>query len=368
MNILFSTNLPTSYFVEFAEELSKYVNLTVVFERNFNLHTNQKCIENFNSFHFKSIILNSKSRSTKENIVSFKITQAIKRIEPDFVIFGNPCSPTGILGELYCKRNNIKYIVHSEGGFLNDKKNIKEWIKRFVMKNACMFFTGMSSDNNYFLKYGAKPTTLKKFNFSSLHNSDIDIKPFTKIEKAELRKKYKIEDKLTLLCVAQIIERKGVDILLDVYSKINDNVQLLIIGGEATPALENIIADKKIKNVFFIPRIDKNNLSNYYRMADIFILLTREDIWGLVINEAMSKGLPIITSNRCNAGIELIKNGVNGFIVDINNIDEVLDATLLLIKDEKMRETMGKNNLTKIKEYTIERMAEQIARHLNDYE
>lgn len=55
--------------------------------------------------------------------------------------------------------------------------------------------------------------------------------------------------------------------------------------------------------------------------ADIFVHPTREDIWGLVVNEAMAKGLPVITTDRCVAGLELIKNESVGRIVPVENID-----------------------------------------------
>ena len=48
---------------------------------------------------------------------------------------------------------------------------------------------------------------------------------------------------------------------------------------------------------------------------------TREDIWGLVINEAMAYGLPIITTDNCLAGLELIKNEENGYIIPVNNTE-----------------------------------------------
>lgn len=83
----------------------------------------------------------------------------------------------------------------------------------------------------------------------------------------------------------------------------------------------------------------------------------REDIWGLVINEAMAHGLPIITTDRCIAGLELIENGEGGFIVETENVEKLAYAMNILIQNEELARKMSERNLAKIKEYTIESMA-----------
>ena len=63
-----------------------------------------------------------------------------------------------------------------------------------------------------------------------------------------------------------------------------------------------------LKNVYFIPFQNSDIIELYFKAADLFVFPTREDIWGLVINEAMANALPIITTDRCVAGLELIEN------------------------------------------------------------
>ena len=93
--------------------------------------------------------------------------------------------------------------------------------------------------------------------------------------------------------------------------------------------------------------------------ADLFVLPTREDIWGLVINEAMSNGLPIISTNRCIAGLELVKDGENGFIVPVDDVDALSQKIETILSNEQILETMGKKSLEKIKDYTFEQMAKR---------
>ena len=111
----------------------------------------------------------------------------------------------------------------------------------------------------------------------------------------------------------------------------------------------------KIKFCGFKPFDEIKNMMND---ADVFVLPTREDIWGLVINEAMAFGDAIITTNRCIAGLELIENGKNGFMVDVDNVDALANAMKTIITNKNMLQLMQLNSLLKIKDYTIEQMVE----------
>ena len=73
----------------------------------------------------------------------------------------------------------------------------------------------------------------------------------------------------------------------------------------------------------------------------------------------MAKGLPIITTNKCGAGLELIKDEENGYIVTVEDYKAIAEKINLIIEDEKLKEKMIFNNIDKIKAYTIENMARQ---------
>lgn len=113
----------------------------------------------------------------------------------------------------------------------------------------------------------------------------------------------------------------------------------------------------QLKNVHFVGFKRTDELSKYYQCADLFVFPTREDVWGLVINEAMAYGLPIITTDRCIAGMELIKDDENGYIVPVENVEILNEKMNRLIFDDTLRKRMGEKSLEKIHEYTFENMA-----------
>ena len=82
-----------------------------------------------------------------------------------------------------------------------------------------------------------------------------------------------------------------------------------------------------------MPFMRKDQLKEYFLISDLFILPTKEDIWGLVMNEAMGYGLPVITTDKCIAGVELITDEINGYIVPINYVEELSNKNNFILSD-----------------------------------
>ena len=158
-----------------------------------------------------------------------------------------------------------------------------------------------------------------------------------------------------VLAIGQFIHRKGFDVLLQSAASVNPDTGIYIVGGEATEEYKRLREELGAEHVHFLGFQKKNRLAEFYKAADVFVLPTREDIWGLVINEALAYGLPTITTDRCVAGLELIEDGVNGYIVPVE------DATALAEKINAVLaadlEKMGTAALEKIRPYTLENMA-----------
>lgn len=115
-------------------------------------------------------------------------------------------------------------------------------------------------------------------------------------------------------------------------------------------------AKLKLNNIHYMGFKSKEELKEYYQASDIFVLPTRKDIWGLVVNEAMANGLPVITTNKCIAGLELINNGKNGFIVEADNIIQLSNCINEIIDSNERLQSMCVNSINTISNYTIEKM------------
>ena len=103
--------------------------------------------------------------------------------------------------------------------------------------------------------------------------------------------------------------------------------------------------------------MNKDALNEYYRASDVFVLMTVGDVWGLVINEAMAVGLPVITTDKCVAGLDLVKDFENGFLVAVGDDAALCDRLHRIFDDPAIIANMARNSLEKVSPYTIENMA-----------
>ena len=181
--------------------------------------------------------------------------------------------------------------------------------------------------------------------------------PPTAAEKAAAREKLGLHGAHVTLGVGQFIPRKGFDLLLRAWASCPAEEALCIVGQEPPQEYLDLKAELHLDNVQFVGFRKKDALQDYYRAADLFVLPTREDIWGLVVNEAMANALPVITTDRCVAGLELVQNGVNGYIVPVEDVPALAEKINAVLADDALRAAMAQAGLAAIAPYTIENMA-----------
>jgi glycosyltransferase involved in cell wall biosynthesis len=126
-------------------------------------------------------------------------------------------------------------------------------------------------------------------------------------------------DGFTLLYVGQMIPRKGIQEMANALATLDvaesARLSLLLIGGKLSPALEHAFASTGVK-YRCLPFVQPEDLIRYYAAVDAFVLPTLSDEWGIVLNEAIAAGLPVIASPYAGATTDLVQNGVNGVIAD----------------------------------------------------
>lgn len=340
MKILIISSFPAPYRVDVFKEISKVHETTVFFETNKDQNRSAEWFVKNSQFKFE--ILDNKI--SKENY-----KQALKNIKQfDVVLAYDFYLKSAMIAQLICIFNKIPYFINCDGAFINNNF-IKKQIKSYFIKNARGCFASGIYAKKYFMYYGAKEENIYIHDFTSLHGEDILEERISDNEKQKLKEILGLTGKKVVLSIGQFIERKGYDILLEAWKSVNKEYELVIIGGGILEKeYLDFIEEHNLKNVKILGYKSKEDIKQYYKAADVFVLPTREDIWGLVINEAMANGLPIITTDKCIAGIELIENGKNGFIIKANDSNELSDRIIEVINDEKVLRTMSINNIKKI--------------------
>ena len=149
----------------------------------------------------------------------------------------------------------------------------------------------------------------------------------------------------SIIFVGRLEYEKGVDRLIDVWEILHKKYpdwQLQIYGnGTLKEKINRMISQKNLTNLIIHQPI--NNISKKYIENSIMVLTSRYEGFGLVLIEAMSCGLPCVAYNCPYGPKNIIKNGINGWLIEDGNIQQMADNISLLIENREMREKMGKN-------------------------
>jgi glycosyltransferase involved in cell wall biosynthesis len=175
--------------------------------------------------------------------------------------------------------------------------------------------------------------------------------------------KFFFEDKIVLGYVGRISREKGLDILLDIFLKLNakyDNITLLIVGDG--PMREIFNNKENIKVTGFISHRDT---AEYFRAMDIFILPSLTEANSLSTLEALKSGVCCVNSD-VGAIHDYIKNGINGFFYYTQ--EELYLLLDKLIENKKLRKIIGKNASDSVKEYTWENTVNYLIKVFEKYQ
>ena len=161
------------------------------------------------------------------------------------------------------------------------------------------------------------------------------------------------------LFVGRIRERKGLHILLQSCSLIKDkgykNWTVLVVGdGEQREELEQYCQAQNLdNNVHWLGQVPYDQIAAYFRYADVFVLPTKEDTWGVVILEAMLFGKAILCSTGAGSS-ELITDGENGYVFAHQDSQKLAELMLKFLQDSSLAVNMGEQSKKVMSAYTPE--------------
>lgn len=354
MKILYLTNIPSPYRVDFFNELGKLCQLTVLFERESAGNRDYRW-KAFDFKNFKFIFLKGKKIGIDASMC-FTVVKYLKK-NYDAIILGGYSSPTYMIAIEYMRMRRIPFFLNVDGGIVKSDSRLRYWIKwHYISKASGWLSTGKMTDD-YLLHYGAKKDYIYHYPFTSVKEGDFYY-PNEK-ERKYYKQQLSIVEKRTALTVGQYIPRKGFEFLIQAAGRLNKEYGVYVIGGIPDKHYLEIQKDSGADNVHFLDFMEKEKLKKYYLAADVFVFPTREDIWGLVLNEAMSFGLPCVASRKANASLELIEDEQCGYFINPEDVKDIADKIELLLKDDNLRICMGRKAFEKIGDFTIEKMAKR---------
>ena len=245
------------------------------------------------------------------------------------------------------KKPLVLWTDYIETATYKKTKRIKKFFGDFIRRNfvkRCSVAMGFGSyTRNYLKKVGGDH--LKVFNV-------VQVVPEICNENIEIRKKdSKYDGKVVLLYLGYLRKNKGGDFLIQVFKEMERSDAVLIVAGSGEEELKWKCLAGDCESILFVGHVGGKEKAKCYLQSDVFVMPTEHDTWGLVINEAMYYGLPIVITDAAGAS-ELITD--NGIVIESGNRCMLQEALTRLIEDESLRKKMGEKSKAYISHYGTE--------------
>lgn len=331
-SLIFFTNIPTPYQIDFFEALSDRFSLTVVYyalrEKNRDWDINVRTSK------YEVIVLDDSiiAKAVQIKIVDFHLSWAIrKKIRNrrfDYAILGGAYwIPNGIYVLNWCRTNVSKVAYFTEPTYKTTSK-LKYFIKQRTLKY-------LSNRVDFF--FGVGQAALESF-----REFDIEIRGYnipynintekfrngrdSRITEA-IRAQCKLDDDdIVFITSCSLIYRKGVDVLINAFRKRKEvNIKLLIIGdGELKHQLQELAREDS--RIHFLGFVQPEHLPSIFVLGDYFLFASRYDGWAVVILEALATDLLVISSTAVGAALDLFTSYKNGILCETDDIDSFVNA------------------------------------------
>lgn len=361
MRIVFCTQNMAPFRMKWMDEIAKNHNVMIYQLDEYEKGVNSKYISYYPN---KATVKNATKLLLNRKKV-FNTKEIINENADVYILDGY-----GFLGQqlliLKLKRKNIPFILSIDGGFIREKECfLKKFIKRFFISKATAYFSTSEETDKYINYYGGNGKVKYRHLFSNVSDEYLCEKPISIIEKEKIKKELKMKDAFSVISVGKFEYRKGFDLLLKAAENINENIHIYLIGADNKEEYEKYISELNRKKVHFVEFCNQDKLKKYYLACDLFLLPTREDIWGLVISEAMANGIPVVTTNRCLAGVAMLEKRDIISVDNVNDIERIINKYYSMSGEERLK--IGEENIKKVLPYTIQNSVKKDLNSLNRF-
>jgi glycosyltransferase involved in cell wall biosynthesis len=265
-----------------------------------------------------------------------KMWRALDDIKPHAVAVPGWSFVDALSALEWCAASHTPAVVMSESTAWDERRSFwKEWIKTRLVKMNSAGLAGGTPHEKYLVQLGLAPDHI--FLGYDVVDNDYFYRQSgaNRADAQNLRRKHGLP-KNYFLSSARFIEKKNLRRLLQSYARYREQTKneawsfVLLGDGPLKPELKQLVAELKLESCVQMPGFKQyHELPVYFGLAGAFVHASTTEQWGLVVNEAMASGLPVLVSDRCGCAADLVSAGANGFQFDPNNADEL---TQLLLK------------------------------------
>jgi glycosyltransferase involved in cell wall biosynthesis len=285
----------------------------------------------------------------------FALKKAINKKNPKIIITPGYNDPVFWILILLWKIQKRIIIITVDSNYYDHKRVwYKEKFKQLILKSADLIFCYGTMQIEYLKKLKVKSEKIH----IRVQATDND-----KIREEFLEQKIlkPSKAKKKFLYVGRLSKEKNIETLIRAFKNCIQGWELLIVGsGDEEENLKTLVKKEGIANVIFMGPLTWLDIVEIYAKSDVFVLPSLSEPWGLVVNEAMLCELPIIVSKHCGCSKDLVKEGLNGYIFDPMDINQLTSQMNLFVEGTKNTLLMGKKSLEIIESYNPSNAAKQM--------
>jgi glycosyltransferase involved in cell wall biosynthesis len=306
-----------------------------------------------------------RKRMGKYNLLlNGRVSAALRAAKPDILVCGGYSYLASWQAAWWAKRNRVPLLLWSESTAVDarNKRFPVEFMKRKFLHSCRAFVAAGKTSRDYLLALGAAERAV------FIAPDAVDVKFYAAQAEAarlfadQLRRKHDLPLRY-FLCVGRLIEEKGVLDLLAAYATLDATIRsqigLVFVGdGPLRSELSRRAGEIVPGTVKVNGWVHREHISEIYALAEALVFPTHSDPWGLVVNEAMACGLPIIASEVGGCVPDLVQDEWNGWVVPSGCIRGLTCSMQKIFERPELRERMRLHSRERIQEYTPEKWAE----------
>jgi glycosyltransferase involved in cell wall biosynthesis len=272
------------------------------------------------------------------------------------LIFASGFSLWTILSVLFKPLGKWRIVIVYEGSTPNvDYRDsiIRTWLRRLIAKSGDAFITNTLAGKKYLIE-------VLQANEDKVFARPYEVPDFNAL--CKLDKKYQLSNEIApqqikFLFIGQLIQRKGIEYLLQACKILQswgyETYELIVIGIGSQQEELATYSQQHSLNVKWIGSVDYSSLGFYFQNADVFVLPSLEDTWGMVVLESMLFGKPVLCSRWAGAS-EMIVDGANGYLFEPKEPEELAKIMGHLINHPDLIASMGAESQRLIAKHTPE--------------
>lgn len=346
--VLYLTNIEVPYRVRFFNELAKHCELTVMYERWKSANRDNKWAS-AEEKHYAVEYLDGRNLGDEYGF-SFRIIDLIKR-GWDAVVVGCYNSKVQMLAMAYMRMHSIPFLINLDGEPFIGRGDIKAFVKKRMLNGAKAYLTAGVKAGDSLGKAVGEDKRIIPYYFSSLTDEEI-----ARNARSDMKRENFI------LVVGQYFDYKGMDVAFRAAC-MDKTIRYKFVGmGKRTELFLQEMGNIP-NNIEVIPFLQKKELEEEYKKCAILLLPTRQECWGLVVNEAASFGTPIVSTWGSGAAAEFLGDAYPQYLAQPDDTNSLLECVRKSLKADNSEYSIYLKEVSK--KYSIEKSVDV---HLKAFE